>query len=91
MLREAGYEIAQTLAFPDHHRYTAADVVRIADAVRASRSQAVATTEKDAVRFEPHAPLPFEIVTMPMRLEIDGWELLTATIDAAIARAREAA
>lgn len=91
MLREAGYEIAQTLAFPDHHRYTVADVARIGDAVRASGAHAVVTTEKDAVRFEPHAPLPFEMVPVPTRLDIDGWDLLTAAIDAAIARAREAA
>jgi tetraacyldisaccharide-1-P 4'-kinase len=91
MLREAGYEIAQTIVFADHHRYTAADVTRIGGAARAADAAAVVTTEKDAVRFEPHAPLPFAMHAVAMRLAIDGWDLLTAAIDAAIVRAREAA
>ena len=32
MLRDAGYEISETIAFADHHRYSRKDVARIAAA-----------------------------------------------------------
>ena len=49
------------------------------------------TTEKDVVRLERSGPLPFQVSAVPMRLEIDGWDVLTSAIEAALARAREAA
>ena len=91
MLRDAGYNVAQTIAFPDHHRFGADDIARIAAAVRASDAEGVVTTEKDLVRLERAGALPFPVVPVPMRLEIEGWELLTSAIEAALARAREAA
>jgi tetraacyldisaccharide 4'-kinase len=91
MLRQSGYAVADSLAFPDHRRYSQADVARIAAAAGRVHSTEVLTTEKDAVRFERCGELPFRLVAVPMRLEIDGWDILAASIDAALARAREAA
>jgi tetraacyldisaccharide 4'-kinase len=48
-LRENGIEIAATFAFPDHHRYTDADVRRLIQAEPGS----FVTTEKDYVRLSP--------------------------------------
>jgi tetraacyldisaccharide 4'-kinase len=88
MLREAGYSVAATLAFPDHHRYGRRDVARVAAAAGAG---AVVTTQKDLVRLEALGPLPFACRAVPLLLELDGWETLTASLDHALARAREAA
>jgi tetraacyldisaccharide 4'-kinase len=47
----AGWEIAGSLAFRDHHRYTPRDLGRIAAAAKSAASAIVLTTEKDAVRL----------------------------------------
>ena len=44
------YKIVDVLRFPDHHAYGAADMQRIAAAVRRYPTAALVTTEKDAVR-----------------------------------------
>ena len=51
----AGWEIADTMVFRDHHRFTARDVDRLTAAAEGTRCSIVLTTEKDAVRL---APLP---------------------------------
>jgi tetraacyldisaccharide 4'-kinase len=90
MLRAAGHTLAQTIAYADHHRYDGRDVARLAEAVRSSGAAGVVTTEKDAVRFDALQPLPFTLVVAPMDLAFEGWDTLTACIDAALARHREA-
>ena len=52
-LAAAGFDVAGMLAFADHHRFTAADVRRIAARASALRAPLVLTTEKDAVRLAP--------------------------------------
>jgi tetraacyldisaccharide 4'-kinase len=91
MLSEAGYEVARTLVFADHHPYGRQDVARIADAVRDTGAVTVVTTEKDGVRLAPLGPLPFACFAVPMALEIDGWDALESAIDASLSRARESA
>jgi tetraacyldisaccharide 4'-kinase len=91
MLSEAGYPVAGTIAFPDHHNYRARDITRIADAVRSSGAAGIWTTEKDAVRFERVAACPFSVSPVAMRLELDDWDVLAGAIEAALQRAREAA
>lgn len=51
-LRDAGLTISGTRGFPDHHRYTAADL----DALRSdAKGAALVTTEKDAVKLDDPA------------------------------------
>jgi tetraacyldisaccharide 4'-kinase len=52
-LSAAGWSIAGTLTFRDHHRFDPADLRRIGEAARAAGAEAVVTTEKDGVRLEP--------------------------------------
>jgi tetraacyldisaccharide 4'-kinase len=52
-LSAAGWSVAGTLSFRDHHRFDAADLSRILEAARAAGAEAVLTTEKDGVRLEP--------------------------------------
>jgi tetraacyldisaccharide 4'-kinase len=90
MLGDAGYRLAGAKAFPDHHHYTAKDVARIEREARAAGAAVVVTTEKDAVRFQAVDALPFQLRVVPMTLDIDQWDALTAGIEQAIVRAREA-
>jgi tetraacyldisaccharide 4'-kinase len=91
MLRDAGYQLVATMSFADHHRYTAPDVARIAAEAERAGAAVVFTTEKDLVRFESLGPLPFRLIPMPMRLDVNGWDALTASLDHAVHRARGAA
>ncbi len=57
-LTAAGISLAARIAFPDHHRYTQADLARLVSAAKATGAAALLTTEKDRVRLiSPHAPL----------------------------------
>jgi tetraacyldisaccharide 4'-kinase len=89
MLRDAGFQVAGTMAFRDHHRYTTKDVAAIATSARAAGADTVVTTAKDAVRFEVFDVLPFPLLIVPMTLEVDGWSALTATIEQTLARVLE--
>jgi tetraacyldisaccharide 4'-kinase len=86
--REGQWDVKATLAFADHHRYTTADIERIAEAARAAHATIVLTTAKDAVRFEALGRLPFVLNVIPLRLDIDGWDALVASIEQAVERAR---
>jgi tetraacyldisaccharide 4'-kinase len=91
MLRDAGCNVAAALSFPDHHRYGPRDVARVDRTARWAGTDTVVTTRKDLVRWQPLGPLPFDCIAIPLELELDGWETLTASLEQAIARAREAA
>jgi len=46
-----GWTVVATRAFPDHHRFTSADMARLAERVRSSGANLAMTTAKDAVRL----------------------------------------
>jgi tetraacyldisaccharide 4'-kinase len=50
-LEAAGLSIAARTAFPDHHRFTPADINRLVTAARQAGATALITTEKDLVRL----------------------------------------
>lgn len=54
-IEDAGAAAVESLAFPDHHRFTQADVARINQA--AVHCDLAITTQKDATRLAPLAPL----------------------------------
>jgi tetraacyldisaccharide 4'-kinase len=91
MLRTSGYQVADALGFPDHHRFTRADVTRIEAALQRTGAARAVTTEKDLVRLEHQAPLPFECQAIPLTLSLEGWDALGSLLAHAIARRREAA
>ncbi len=49
-VRATGATVVRTQAFPDHHRYTAAEIARLRARARAEQAELV-TTEKDYVRL----------------------------------------
>jgi len=68
-LRGAGYSVVETLAFADHHPYSAADVRRIFERAVVAGAAAVLTTEKDFVRLLPHRPFPVRLGWVPLTME----------------------
>ena len=55
------YTVVDALSFPDHHKYSRADIARIASAVRAYPTAAFITTEKDAQRVLDCGAVPLEL------------------------------
>ena len=69
-LEAGGLRLAGRRAFGDHHRYTAADLGRLAAQAKAAGAAALVTTEKDAVRLiGMDVPLP--LLTAGLRIEIE--------------------
>jgi tetraacyldisaccharide 4'-kinase len=69
--RAAGYDVAESIAFADHHRYAAPDIARIAEAVRTKGAACVLTTEKDLMRLLPLRPLPFHVAVRPLQVRVE--------------------
>jgi tetraacyldisaccharide 4'-kinase len=72
-LREAGWRIAREVSYPDHHRYTAADLARLASDVTATNALGVLTTEKDAERLRPWRPFPVRIAAISLDVTVGGF------------------
>jgi tetraacyldisaccharide 4'-kinase len=68
-LRAAGWAIAETMTFRDHHAYSPRDVQRILQRARDAGAVRIVTTEKDAVRLLRFRPLALPLMTVPLRLE----------------------
>ena len=89
-LRERGYAVAATLAFRDHHPYTAGDVARIQRLAAARRVEYVVTTEKDRVRLLPYAPFAFPLLSIPLAVPIEPEAAFRAWLGGRVERARAA-
>ncbi len=70
-LRAAGHQIATTVTFRDHHRYTRRDVDRLFATVRRTGASRVLTTEKDYVRLLPFRPFSAPVAWVPLTIEPD--------------------
>ena len=69
-LREAGHNVVDSIAYADHHRYTAKDLAAIEAKMKSAGATAVFTTDKDAVRFEALVP-SFPVHRVPLIVEFD--------------------
>jgi tetraacyldisaccharide 4'-kinase len=70
-LNAAGWRIAGTTAFRDHHPFSGADMDGLASQARAAGASAVLTTEKDAVRMRPLDRGSLRIAYVPLTITID--------------------
>jgi tetraacyldisaccharide 4'-kinase len=70
-LRDAGWDVAQTVAFGDHHRYRRRDLDTVAAALHATGAIGVLTTTKDSVRLLPFRPLPVPVAAVPLEVTIE--------------------
>lgn len=73
-LSNDGWRVADTLVFPDHHPFSTNDIARIVEAARRAGAAAAITTEKDAVRLEPHAGEQLRdlaVAAVPLSIALD--------------------
>lgn len=81
-LEENGARV-ESLVFPDHHPFDAADAARIA---AAARGRPVAMTRKEAVKLRPLLPADLPALVLGQRVEIErGVELLDRALREALA------
>jgi tetraacyldisaccharide 4'-kinase len=83
MLRAAGCDPAGTIAFPDHHPYSAEDIQRLRAAAQHTRADSFLTTAKDAVKLTPaHLAQLGPVAIAGLRLTFPDepaiWNLLSA-------------
>jgi tetraacyldisaccharide 4'-kinase len=74
-LEAAGLKISFRQAFPDHHRYTALDLDRLAASARDASATALITTEKDLVRLGALSsvlPESIPLSAVHLRIEIEN-------------------
>lgn len=71
-LEAAGWQVADLVAFPDHHAYGPRDLRRIA---AAAGGRTVLTTEKDAMRLLPLRPLPVPVAAVPLIVSVEPADL----------------
>jgi tetraacyldisaccharide 4'-kinase len=53
-LKAQGWNVRREVSFRDHHWFSAADVERVVTLAKETGAEVILTTEKDAVRLEPH-------------------------------------
>jgi tetraacyldisaccharide 4'-kinase len=85
-IEAAGWTVAGRVAFRDHHRFTRADMERIAAAMRMARADIVLTTEKDIVRMEPLGPPPVPVASVPLRVSVEPAREFTAWLMGRVGR-----
>jgi tetraacyldisaccharide 4'-kinase len=70
----AGWEIAGTMTFRDHHSFDARDLARIVAAATSARSAIILTTEKDAVRLSALDLRDLPIASLPLVVGVEPAE-----------------
>jgi tetraacyldisaccharide 4'-kinase len=70
-LEAAGWTVAASVAFPDHHRFTRRDLARLEQTVTTTGAHGVLTTEKDAIRWRLLRPLPMPIAAVPLIVTVE--------------------
>ena len=88
-LGRAGYDVVDSMSFADHHVYASRDIERIGTRMAATAATHVLTTEKDAVRFEPHAPLSFPLLWVPLRVVVEPATRFRTFVARSVAAARQ--
>jgi tetraacyldisaccharide 4'-kinase len=76
--------VASTKAFPDHHRYTPAEVQSLVQSAQAAGARALVTTEKDAQNLGQAqfgaTPVFVSVIDLEISPETEFWEAVQAQI-----------
>jgi tetraacyldisaccharide 4'-kinase len=86
LVRSAGASVAGARWFPDHHRYSSADLQALRQAAAAQGATRLLTTEKDLVRIPPgdrDALPPIEAVPIDLRI-LSGEDALLSALHLAL-------
>jgi tetraacyldisaccharide-1-P 4'-kinase len=70
-LRDSGFDVVASRTWRDHHPFTAADGRVVKRLIAETGAELAVTTEKDAVRWLPHRPLPFPLAWRPWSLTVE--------------------
>ena len=73
-LENSGVPVVAKLAFPDHHRYTALDLLKLAAKAREQGAKRLVTTEKDAVKIADGWGDDFPVDVLRVELDFRGGE-----------------
>jgi tetraacyldisaccharide 4'-kinase len=84
-LTAAGYQLAGSLIFRDHHPYTQGDADRVGVQARSSGASTIVTTEKDGVRLEGLNWRGLPVVVAPLTVSIEPPDRFVAWLTAALA------
>lgn len=85
-LRDAGADLVEARAFPDHHPYTAQDLAALAGDA-AQRNLTLVTTEKDLARLGPDLRQSAHgIVALPISLAIEAEDSFRALVQGVVQR-----
>jgi tetraacyldisaccharide 4'-kinase len=79
-LREHKVELAETVTFPDHHRYTERDVDRLLQLKAGSGAHAFVATEKDKINLGPLAGRLQSLVVAQLRMVLEDPETAVNTL-----------
>jgi tetraacyldisaccharide 4'-kinase len=90
-LQSAGWVVAGSMAFRDHHPYSRRDLDRIVAAARHAGASAIATTEKDVVRLLRFRPFALPVVAAALTMEPDPRDRFVEWLIGSIAAARDGA
>lgn len=71
-LRRLGMELADTVSFPDHHRYRQSDIDRLLKTKTRSRAQGFITTDKDTINLGPLVSQLRTFETAGLDLELEN-------------------
>ena len=88
-LREAGWTLVGTRAFPDHHAFTRRAAEGLFADARTAGARTVVTTEKDLVRLLPFRPFPMSIVAVPLVLTLEPLAEFRDWLDGSLRGARD--
>jgi len=80
-LAAAGWSVAGTMTFADHHSFSDADIERIVSAARVAGAATVVTTEKDAVRLEGRPFGGLTLAAIPLTVTIEPADDFTAWLE----------
>ena len=82
-LRRLGYEVAERMSFPDHHRYSRGDLARVSSTAAAAGAEALVTTSKDLMNLQAAPALDQPLYALEIELEVDSSdELITLVTNA---------
>ncbi len=77
-LRADGYDVASTVTFRDHHRFSPADLARVHALCTSTGAAGVITTEKDWMRLLPLRPLGLPVAWRGVSVSIDPLDAFAA-------------
>lgn len=81
-----GAQIVRKFIFMDHHRYTAADVARMASETAAAGSDMIVTTEKDMVKLSGLVKGDIRLKAVGIEIKIDNQEKFFGRLDSVFTR-----